>query len=208
MSQAIFEIIRQQLESVRRPLAAVSLSTLPRQRSPLLLLLHWHGFALDERRRPPAREPVPSSALQLCEHWTDMLELDAQMLDAAWQLGAWDLVREERRGCNHVSASEQEAWECRQAFGDNPLNPSDETHLVAEAPDRTDMRDIAARLGYLRWQFRPVADGLWREAGRDDSLQVDGRREPPCPVTPLPSVGTRVSLSRYQLGHQDGIALL
>jgi hypothetical protein len=208
----ILNIIRQQLAAFDRPLAAVSLSTLPRRSSPLLLLLHWHGFAVDERGPLPTAGPrprvaLPSSALQLTQGWEGLEELDDQMLDAAWQLGAWELTREERRGCNDVGASAREALECRQAFGDDPLAPGSEAHLVAEAPDRADLLAIAARLGYVQWRFRPVAQGLWRDAGQDDSLAPDGSREPPCPVAPRPAVGTRISRSRYQLGRADRIAL-
>lgn len=103
----IFDIIRQQVETLRRPLAAVVLSTLPRRSSsPMLLLLHWHGFAVGERQRSPpaadgrpARSPVPSEALQLNQNWTQLEQLDQQMLDAAWRYGACNLVREEHRGC-------------------------------------------------------------------------------------------------------------
>ncbi|MFT7773879.1 diguanylate cyclase [Roseateles sp.] len=212
----IFDIIRQQVEILRRPLAAVVLSTLPRRSSPMLLLLHWHGFAVNERMLPPgqdfsnshSRESLPSSALQLNQTWTQLEQLDQQMLDAAWQLGAWDLVREEHRGCNVVGASVRETVACRQAFGDNPLKPEDEAHLTAEAPDRDAMKAMAAKLGYVRWLFRPVADGLWRGAGQDDSLLAGGGRLPPCPVAPVASVGTRISRSSYQLGRIDRIVLI
>lgn len=208
----VLDLIRQQVDALRRPLAAVTLTTLPRRSSPLLLLLHWHGFVIDERRRAPPGDPehpraaaVPSSALQMNQPWVALEQIDAQMLDAAWQLGAWELRREERRGCNWVGASAREALECRQAFGDNPLAPDDEAHLVAEAPDRAEMRDLAARIGYVRWLFRPVADGLWQGAGPDDSLSGEGRRAPPCPVEPAPALGRN---RRYQLGRIDRIARL
>jgi len=211
----ILDIIRQQVEILRRPLAAVVLSTVPRRSSPSLLLLHWHGFAAQDRSRPPPENPaersvapLPSSALQLNQRWTVLEQLDHEMLDAAWQLGAWDLVREEHRACSVVGASAQEALACRQAFGDNPFAPDDEGHLVAEAPERGELRDAAARVGYVRWAFRPVAASLWQAAGMDDSLLPDGRRLPPCPVAPRPPVGTRVSRSSYQLGRTDRIVLL
>ena len=212
----ILEIIQQHVEVLRRPLAAVVLSTLPRRSSPLLLLLHWHGFAFDERQRAPpldagdmgGKAPLPSSVLQINQPWSRLAQVDEQMLDAAWQLGAWNLVREEHRGCSFVGASPREALACRQAFGDNPFDPADESHLAVGAPDRESMRDIAGRLGYIRWLFRPVAEGLWRGAGHDDSLLPDGRRAPPCPVAPHAAVGTRVSRSSYQLGRLDRIVLL
>lgn len=211
----IFDIIRQQVEVLRRPLAAVVLSTLPRRSSPLLLLLHWHGFAADETQRAPPdavapwpQAPLASSVLQLNQTWADLAQIDRQMLDAAWQQGAWNLVREVHRGCNVIGASVQEAVACRQAFGDNPFDPADETHRAQEAPDREALRDFAARIGYVRWLFRPVADGLWRGAGRDDSLMPDGRRPPPCPVELTAALDARVSRSVYQLGRIDSIVLL
>lgn len=210
----ILEVIRQQVEALRTPLAAVTLSTLPRKSSPLLLLLHWHGFAFDDRARPPPemherwrKSPLPSSALQLSADWFAIEQLDQYMLDAAWALGAWQLTREERRASNTVGASGREALECRQAFGDDPLVPENENHLVDEAPDRARLLAAANALGYVRWLFRPVANGLWRNAGQDDSLLTDGSRAPPCPVRPRPMVGTRTSHSRYQLGRVDRIVL-
>jgi hypothetical protein len=206
----IYEIIEQQVQGLRRSLAGVVLSTLPRRDSPALLLLHWHGFALEERRHgsAPSAVPLPTSALQLSPRWRQLEELDQAVLEAAWQLGAWDLVREERRGCNVVGASAREAAACRQAFGDNPFDPDDDAHLVAEAPDRSDLVVDAARLGYVSWRFRPVAHGLWRHAGADDSLQHDGSRLPPCPVAPAAPVGPRVVRKTYQLGRIDRIVLL
>jgi len=207
----ILDVIRQQVEALRRPLAAVVLSTLQRKSSPMLLLLHWHGFAMAERQRSPPLvagdegrlASLPSSALQLNQDWSRLEELDRQMLDAAWQLGAWDLVREEFRACSVAGAPTREAVACHQAFGDNPLDPTSESHLVTAAPDRSALRDTAARLGYVSWIFRPVAEGLWRGAGLDDSLLSDGSRLPPCPVVPRTSSASRRT---FQLGRLDRIS--
>ena len=207
----IFDVIQQQLDSLQKPLAGVVLSTLPRSDSPVLLLLHWHGFAPDDRpsaSRRAAEIPLPSSALQLSPRWLQLEELDRDMLDAAWQLGAWSLTREEHRACNAVGASPREAVACRQAFGDNPFDPQDDSHLVAQAPDRGELMSGAARLGYVSWSFRPVAQGLWAGAGADDSLQVGGRRQPPCPVGAKPPVGTRIVRRTYQLGRVNRIVVL
>ncbi len=201
----IFDVIQQQLGVLRKPLAGVVLSTLPRKDSPVLLLLHWHAFAPDVHG---AETALPSSALQLSPRWLRLEELDQDMLDAAWQLGAWNLTREEHRACDAPGASPREAVACRQAFGGNPFDPQDDSHLVAEAPDRGELMSGAARLGYISWSFRPVAHGLWRDAGADDSLQSDGRRQPPCPVGAQPPVGTRIVRRTYQLGHVDRIVVL
>lgn len=207
----ILPSIAAQIDAVRLPLYAVTLTALPRPDTPLLLMLHWHGFRPDERAAPDdpfaRRRPVPGSALQLNAQWRHIEELDRAMLDAAWQLGAWDMERRARRGCTQVGAPEREALECRQAFGDNPLAPGDDSHLLVEAPDRAEMMHFAAAKGYLRWMFRPVRGGLWREIAEDDTLGPDGGREPPCPVAPRAPGSTRGAPHVYHLGRVNRIVL-
>lgn len=190
-----------QIAAVGLPLYAVTVSAVPRRHTPILLLLHWHGFRADPAPglERPRRRPVPGSALQLNHPWQDLAEIEQALLEAAWQLGAWDLERQVRRPCNQVSASAREALECRQAFGANPFAPEDEGHLIAEAPDRAELMQLAAARGYVRWQFRPVRGGLWREAAEDDTLAGDGGRQPPCPVSAQP---TQAPIRRtvYRLG--------
>lgn len=77
------------------------------------------------------------------------------MLEAAWRLGAWELEREERRACSTIRAPDRETLECRQAFGEPPFGDADPNSLVDEAPDRPEMLAAGARIGYVRWQFRP-----------------------------------------------------
>lgn len=197
----ILQKISGQLASVGLPLFAVTLTAVPRADTPVLLILHWHGF----RREPGAsgvdlHEPVPASALQMNEHWLQLAELDGAMLEAAWRLGAWMLEREERRACSTLGVAEREALECRQAFGDNPLAPGRDDHLVAEAPDRPAMLRAGARVGYVRWSFRPVHGGVWPDCADDATLAADGSRTEPCPVGPQQPVGPRISLTRYRLG--------
>ena len=183
----ILTSIQAQVDAVRLPLYAVTVTAARRKDTPVLLMLHWHGFCREEatRSRPARRRAVPGSALQLNPRWLTLEEIDCAVLDAAWQLGAWDMERSIRRGCNEVGASAREAHECRQAFGDNPLAPGDEAHLVAEAPDREALMQLGARRGYVRWLFRPVREGLWRAGAQDDTLNAEGGRTPPCPVAPL-----------------------
>ena len=208
----VVKAITGQIEAVGEPLFAVSLTAVPCVNTPVLLMLHWHGFRSDPlpgdfSAAPPRRSPIPSSAMQLNERWPDFATLDQAMLDAAWQLGAWQLEREERRSCSVAGASEHEAMACRQAFGDDPFNPGEEHHLVAETPDRQEMMEAGARMGYLRWHFRPVWGGVWKGVAPDDSLSDDGGRTPPCPHGVKTLVGTRMSRTRYRLGRIDRIIL-
>jgi hypothetical protein len=214
----IFDRIAEQIDAVRLPLFAVSLTALPRANTPVLLMLHWHGFRADPAHAPGARSaesadapaprrPVPGSALQMNPGWGAMAHLDQSMLDAAWRLGAWDLDREERRACATAGASEREVLECRQAFAESPFGGSEDEYMLAEAPDRSEMMEMAARVGYVRWIFRPVRGGVWRDTAADDTLAADGGRTPPCPIGVQVPVGTRVSRTRYRLGRIDRIIL-
>lgn len=209
----VFTHIHQQVQAVGLPMWAVSLTAVPCPNTPVLLILHWHGFApTGEARREtplpvPAARPVPGSAMQLSDPWHELAQLDDQMLDAAWRFGAWDLVREEQRACSTAGASEREALACRQAFADDTLGLHELDLHVSEAPDKQEMMRLGERMGYVRWQFRPVRAGVWQGAGQDDSLDASGSREPPCPVHARPRVGTRVCETRYRLGRQDRIFL-
>lgn len=212
----ILRWIDEQVAAVRSPLFAVSLTAVPRADTPLLLFLHWHGFhrstPLALAGVPPAMRSMPGSALQINDSWQRVEELDCSALDAAWQLGAWDLERSIRRGCNALAAAPIEAEECRRAFGDYETTVADnDEHLLDDgAPDRRELMALAARTGYIRWLFRPVAGGLWAETAQDVTLDDDGRRRPPCPVTPAdPRVSQRVlrrpqgSRTTYCLGRAD-----
>lgn len=198
-----------QIASVGLPLVAVTLTAVPCANTPVLLILHWHGFRRPEESEAMADLPasVPGSALQVNERWDALARLDEAMLDAAWQFGAWELDREERRGCNTVGADDREATSCLQAFGEHPFAGAAET-LIADAPDQPEMLRLGAEVGYVRWQFRPVRGGLWGPSPEDCSLAADGGRKPPCPVQPLATVGPRVSRTRYQLGRCNKILLL
>jgi hypothetical protein len=208
----VFDRITEQIDAVRLPLFAVTLTALPHANTPVLLMLHWHGFGPDPdgaggSQGPAACSPIPGSALQLNLAWNTIARLDHAMLDAAWQLGAWELDREERRGCNTPGAAEREAMECRQAFGGNPLDDHADPLLLVEAPDLEPMLQLGARLGYVHWKFRPVRGGVWVDTAEDDTLSEDGGRRPPCPVAAKSTVGTRVSATRYRLGQGHRIIL-
>lgn len=196
--------ILEQSSAMRMPLYAVTVAVPRLADTPALLVLHWHGFRAvrpDAKAHAPVRrQPVPGSALQLNARWITIEQVEAAVLDAAWQLGAWDMERRDRRGCETVGASEREAFECRQAFGDNPFAPGDTAHLVAEAPDRGEMLQLAARKGYVRWQFRPVREGVWQAVAEDDTLAADGSRPPPCPVAPRVLTEPERAPEVYRLG--------
>lgn len=135
--------------------------------TPLVAILHWHGFrratplVLPGVEIPP--RPVPGTAVQIDAQWHDVEAVDAMLLDAAWQFGVWEVERVERRGCNVIGASAAEALACRQAFGHYESNAARDPHLLDGAIDRDDLMHLAARCGYLRWL---VKGGLWPGTGR------------------------------------------
>ena len=186
----LLERIEEQISATGLPLVGITLAAVPCPDTPVILTLHWHGFIKEktagpEGSAPLAYAPVPSSTLQLNERWHQLVAVDCAAMEAAWELGAWDVARAERDGCLRPGASSTEALECLQAFGAFPCGVNGAEVFMSEAPDAGELVQLAAERGYLLWQFRPVSGGIWPVAG-DATLTPQGRRPPPCPHRPIP----------------------
>jgi hypothetical protein len=179
------DAIESQMVSNRLPLAGISIAALPCADTPLVLTLHWHGFIEHEKETELGRqfryESVPSSCLQVTRRWRELRELENDVMDVAWELGSWDLTRNEMGPCMRPGAPTQEAVECHMAFGQPHPYVDAELAPVSEVHDAEDLLDTAGRRGYLLWRFLPVRGGMWEEVSEDASLQPGGYRNPPCP---------------------------
>ncbi|KVR30042.1 diguanylate cyclase [Burkholderia ubonensis] len=208
----LFDRLQEQIENVRMPLFAVTVTAAAPVNTPLFAILHWHGFRRATPLILPGVEipprPVPGSAIQIDAPWRSFETVDAMLLDAAWQSGAWEVERVERRGCNVIGASAAEALACRQAFGDYGENVARDLQLLIDETARDELMQLAARRGYVRWLFRPVKGGLWRTLDEpDDTLDADGGRRPPCPVPPEPRRPDGRGRTVYRLGRVHRILL-
>jgi hypothetical protein len=200
----LLDCIQDQVASTGLPLFAITLAAVPCPDTPVILTLHWHGFIKEklaevEEAQAVSYTPIPSSALQLNERWKELVAVDRAAMDAAWELGAWDVQRAERPGCMRPGAESREAIECLQAFGSFPFGINGSNVVVADAPDADDLVEVAAHRGYLMWMFRPVRGGIWSEYADDATLIDDGRRNPPCPLMPIPPTceGSRQTVYRF-----------
>jgi len=200
----LIERIEDQISATGLPLVGITLAAVPCPDTPVILTLHWHGFIKEKLVELECAEavsytPVPSSALQLNDRWRDLLAVDCAAMEAAWELGAWDIARAERRSCMRPGAPSTEAFECLQAFGSFPFGVNGSHMVVAEAPDAGELVQLAAARGYLMWQFRPVSGGIWAEVADDATLSPEGRRPPPCPHRPIPPKcsGSRKTVYRF-----------
>jgi hypothetical protein len=201
----LMERIEQQMAATQLPLFAITLAAVPCPDTPVILTLHWHAFVRErlvdtEDATPVAYRAVPSSALQVNERWGDVLTVDRAALEAAWELGAWDVARAERPSVARPGAESREALECLQAFGAFPFGVDGNQVVVADAPDADDLLNVAARRGYLMWLFRPVRGGIWKNVADDATLLPDGTREPPCPVEPVRPAGGGTRKTVYRFG--------
>jgi hypothetical protein len=207
----LLERIEEQMQSTRLPLFAITLAAVPCPDTPVILTLHWHGFLREtladvEGAQPVSYRSVPSSALQLNSRWEDLLAVDRAALEAAWELGAWDVARAERPSCARPGADSSEALDCLRAFGAFPFGAQADQVLVSDAPDADELVSVAARRGYLMWLFRPVHGGIWKEFADDATLLPDGTREPPCPIAPVPPRGDRARRTGYRFGVSERLA--
>jgi len=181
----LLDRIEDQVASTGLPLFAITLAAVPCPDTPIILTLHWHGFVKEkladvDEARAVSYSPIPSSALQLNERWKDLIAIDRAAMDAAWELGAWDVQRAERQACMRGGAESREALECLQAFGAFPFGINGNNVVVADAPDADDLVEVAAHRGYLmdvgghRFFTRiPEVARIWREV-MDDYMQEDG----------------------------------
>ena len=200
----LLDRIEDQVASTGLPLFAITLAAVPCPDTPIILTLHWHGFIKEKLAEVEEAEVVsytaiPSSALQLNERWKNLIAVDRAAMDAAWELGAWDVQRAERPGCMRPGAESREALECLQAFGSFPFGINGNQVVVSDTPDASDLVEVAARRGYLMWLFRPVRGGIWAAYADDATLIEDGRRNPPCPLPPIPPTceGNRKTVYRF-----------
>ncbi len=200
----ILERINEQITATGLPLVGITLAAVPCPDTPVILTLHWHGFIKEkladvEEAETVSYTPVPSSALQLNERWRDLVAVDRATMEAAWELGAWDVARAERPGCMRPGAHSTEALECLQAFGSFPFGINGNQVVVSDAPDADELLQLAALRGYLMWLFRPVKGGIWADYADDATLDSEGRRAPPCPYHPIvPTLeGNRKTVYRF-----------
>ncbi|HEX9687326.1 MAG TPA: diguanylate cyclase [Burkholderiales bacterium] len=200
----ILERIEEQIAASGLPLVGITLAAVPCPDTPLILTLHWHGFIKEkladvEQAEAVSYTSLPSSALQLNDRWRDLVAVDRAAMEAAWELGAWDVARAERKGCMRPGAPSTEALECLQAFGAFPYGINGSQVVVADAPDADELLRLAACRGYLMWLFRPVSGGIWAEVADDTTLTSRGRRPPPCPHRPIPPRcdGNRKTVYRF-----------
>lgn len=205
----ILATIRAHADAMRLPLYAVTLSAVARAGTPLILILHWHGFRRETVAKPPGVDLPPrsvaGSALQINARWSHVELLDEAMLQAAWRLGAWDLERSSHRPWWRLNAGLGETMACHRAFASYPGEPADRAVLV-EAPDQNMLLELAAVSGYVRWQFRPRAAGIWSQLLDDDAtLEADGSRSSSCPVAPVPYDRHRPGRAVYRLGRGGGL---
>ena len=204
----LLDRIESQLIANRLPLMGITVAAVPYANTPIVLTLHWHGFV--ETRLADvtdanviAYQPVPSSALQINDRWDRLDELENEVLDVAWQLGAWDLARTEAVPFVRPGATEQESLECMTAFGALPIAIDGQAPFVAEVPDAQDLIEAASRSGYVNWLFRPVRGGVWNEVADDETLEEGGYRNPACPYLAAPTRLPRAQRPRrvvYQFG--------
>jgi hypothetical protein len=209
----LLDRIETQLIANRLPLVGITVAAVPYANTPVVLTLHWHGFV--ETRLADvtdanvvAYQPVPSSALQINDRWDRLDELENEVLDVAWQLGAWDLTRTEAVAFVRPGAGEQESLECMTAFGALPIAIDGQAPFVAEVPDAHDLIEAASRSGYVNWLFRPVRGGVWNDVADDDTLEEGGYRNPACPYLAAPTRMPHVQRSRrtvYRFGRGRGL---
>jgi hypothetical protein len=201
----LLERIEEQIAATGLPLVGITLAAVPCPDTPVILTLHWHGFIREkladiEGAQPVAYTPIPSSALQVNDRWDNLAKVDQATLDAAWQMGAWDVSRSEQPACTRPGARSVEPLECLQAFGAYPYGVDGKQLVVSDTPDSDELISLAARRGYLMWMFRPVSGGIWGEVSADATLSPQGRRAGPCPLNPIPPACAGKRKTVYCLG--------
>ncbi|MVW77716.1 diguanylate cyclase [Bordetella sp. 02P26C-1] len=197
----ILETITAHTAALRLPLFAVTVSATRKTDTPLMLVMHWHGFRADPDVSG-ALLSVAGSAVQVNQRWDSYAAIDRAMLDAGWRLGAWEVERIARPAWWRLNAPDSEALACRRAFADYSDTDYADEAMVVEAPDHQALLDLAARRGYVRWLFRPRKGGVWSQIDGDDgTLDADGGRSMPCPVAPQPDGRELRRRVIYRLGH-------
>ena len=173
--------------------------------TPAVVNLHWHAFVeipASAQGEPLRYQSVPSSALQVNIRWDAFEDLEVDVLETSWELGAWDLRRVGTPACGAPENSPLRYAECLTSFGISAQEINGDQVFVADVPDGAALVDAAARAGYVRWQFRPMWCGLWKDLADDATLEAGGYRNPRCPFMARPYEPGNAGTVVFQLGKQ------
>ncbi len=194
----VLDLIEHQRIVNQKPMVAVTLAAVPHANTPVILALHWHGFVevpLIAGGQTVLFEPIQSSILQVNAPWNRCEDLDNALLEAAWEMGAWNVERIQAAPHGRPGANQAETTAARNAFGlaDGFADgfAGHRSPYMAEAPDADDLVDAAARSGYVHWLFRPVMGGVWPATLDDVTLESGGYRNPSCPQVSKPIIDAR-----------------
>ena len=149
----LLDPIESQLVANRLPLVGVTVAAVPYANTPVVLTLHWHGFVETKLAdvtdaNVVAYQPVPSSALQVNDRWDRHEDLEHAILEVAWELGAWDLARQEARPFIRPGGTARESFECMNAFGQPPVLIEGQPPVVAEVPDGDELIETISCLAH------------------------------------------------------------
>ena len=126
------------MAATNRPLVGITLAAVPCPDTPVILTLHWHGFIKEkladvEEAETVSYTPIPSSALQVNDRWNDLIGVDRAAMEAAWELGAWDVARAERpAACARAPNPAKRSNVCRRSV----RSPTASTATRSSSPTR------------------------------------------------------------------------
>lgn len=114
-----FDFVNEQMEAVRLPLYAVTVTAAARVNTPLIAILHWHGFLRETPLALPGvalpRRPVPGSAIQFALPWHALESIDETLPHGGSARGNWSAssgaaaTRSARRPAKRLRAARHSA---------------------------------------------------------------------------------------------------
>lgn len=173
-----------------------------------VLTIKWAGNGLE-----PAKSDFPGVSASVWSRAPDttiMLQpldaalRDAEVLRAAWALGAWDVARFEHSPLAAGADPHDSRYGITVSFGRSPyLIMGDPLSVGAEGDDA--LIDRAAKHGRIDWMFRPLAlrNNLMRKSwgAKDRTLKSDCTRAGDPPFAPTPLHGP-IERTTARQGHQ------
>ena len=123
---------------------------------------------------------TPADSTILIEHYDGYKNLEDQLMQSAWELGAWDISRLEKAPLPDAAEILSPSYGIAQSFGINPYTIDGSPMQLGE---NTDLETIenAANHGYITWRFVPMAtakpERIRIALTKDKTIKTNGTRD-------------------------------